>query len=51
MMRPIEAENFRQMFSQVIDEIADAADSKLAKVPKVLANLRRIQIELLCEFL
>ena len=47
----IESENLRQMESQIFDEITGAAHAKLAKVTKVFANLRRIQIELLGEVL
>jgi len=39
-MRLIQPENFCQMESEVFNEIAGAADAKLAKVAKVLANLR-----------
>ena len=35
------------MPAQILDVVADAADAELAEVREVLANLRRVQMELL----
>ncbi len=43
----VEAKNLAQVAAQILDVIADAADAKLTEVGEVLANLRRIQVELL----
>src|SRR5882762_11680638 len=50
-MRLVEAENFRQVFPQVVDEIPGPAHAELAKVTQVFANLRRVEIELLSQLL
>ena len=43
----IEAEDLAQVALQVLDVIADAADAELAEVGEVLADLRRVEVELL----
>src|SRR5438045_1487836 len=43
----IESENLSQMPLEVANVIADAADAELAEVREVLADLRRVQMELL----
>src|SRR6185437_4169517 len=47
----IQAKNFRQMTAQVVDEVSGAPHAKFTEITEVFANLRRIQIELLGEFL
>ena len=44
---PVEAEDLPQVRAQLLDVVADAADAELAEVGEVLANLRRVQVELL----
>ena len=45
----IEAEDLAQVTLEIADVVADAADAELAEVGEVLANLRRVQVELLGE--
>ena len=45
----IEAENLAKVPLQVADVVADAADAELAEVGEVLADLRRVEVELLGE--
>ena len=43
----VEPQNLAQVAPQILDVIADAADPELAEIREVLANLRRVQVELL----
>ena len=45
----IEAQNLAQVALQIADVVADAADAELAEIREVLADLRRVQVELLGE--
>ena len=45
----IEAEDLAQVPAQILDVVADAADAELAEVREVLADLRRVEMELLGE--
>src|SRR6185503_6526947 len=45
----IEAQNLAQMALQIADVVADAADTELAEIREILANLRGVQVELLGE--
>src|SRR5262249_3237602 len=45
----VEAENLPQVPFEIADVVADAADAELAEIGQVLANLRRVQVELLGE--
>ena len=43
----VEAEDLPQVRTQLLDVIADATDAELAEIGEILANLRRVQVELL----
>ena len=45
----VESQNLTQMTAEFLDVIADAPNSELAEICQVLANLRRIQVELFCK--
>jgi hypothetical protein len=45
----VETENLPQMAAEVLDVVADAANAELAEVGQVLADLRRVQVKLLCQ--
>ena len=45
--RLVEAEDLPEVAPQLLDVVADAADAELAEIREVLADLRRIQVELL----
>src|SRR5215467_4717393 len=42
----VQTENLHQMLAQILDVISDAAHAEFAEIGQVLANLRRIEIEL-----
>ena len=50
-MWSVETENLRQMLAEIVHEITYAAHTELAEVTEILANLRRVEIELLGKFL
>src|SRR5437773_12329186 len=50
-MRFVQAQDFDEMFAQIVDKVSGAAHPKLAEVTQILSNLRRIKIELLSQFL
>ena len=43
----VEPENLPQVAAQLLDVVADAADAELAEIGEVLADLRRVEVELL----
>ena len=43
----VETEDLPQVPPQLLDVVPDAAHAELAEVRQVLANLRRVQVELL----
>ena len=45
----LDAENLPQVASEFLDIVADASNAKLAKIGEILANLRRVEVELLGE--
>ena len=45
-MRFIETQDFRDVIAQVRDKVTNTAHTKFAKVPKILSNLRGVEVEL-----
>src|SRR5262245_41659507 len=48
-MDHVEAEDLAQVFSQLGNAVPNSANAELSKIGKVLSNLGRIQLKLLCE--